>query len=69
MHTAGIWKHSSASRKPKSEPVSRVEQRKPRQKSRTVCLHSAGSPEAQKSIEKTLTTNPELARRAEGWSL
>jgi NAD(P)-dependent dehydrogenase (short-subunit alcohol dehydrogenase family) len=35
---------------------------------RTVCLHSAGSPEAAKSIEKTLTKNPELVKRSDGWN-
>lgn len=35
---------------------------------RVICLHSAGSPEAQRSIEKTMTTKPELARRVEGWN-
>jgi NAD(P)-dependent dehydrogenase (short-subunit alcohol dehydrogenase family) len=35
---------------------------------RTVCLHSSGSPEAAKSIEKTLTQNPELGKRSDGWN-
>jgi NAD(P)-dependent dehydrogenase (short-subunit alcohol dehydrogenase family) len=36
---------------------------------RTVCLHSAGSAEAQDSIAKTLAANTkELGERAEGWS-
>ncbi len=30
--TAGIWRHSSASRKPKCEPIDRVEQRETRQR-------------------------------------
>lgn len=35
---------------------------------RTICLHSAGSAEAEASVAKTLaTTNPELASRAEAW--
>lgn len=37
---------------------------------RALCLHSAGSPAAEKSIEKTLAiNNPELAARAEGWNI
>lgn len=34
---------------------------------RTVCLRSAGSPEAEESIGRTLTSRPELAARMEGW--
>ncbi len=35
---------------------------------RALCLHSAGSPEAEKSIQKTLATNnDQLGARAEGW--
>ena len=35
---------------------------------RTICLHSAGSPEAAKSIEKTFTSSSQLAKRSEGWN-
>lgn len=35
---------------------------------RTICLHSSGSPDAEQSIEKTMTNNPELTERMDGWN-